>query len=132
MAYVFEIGKTYKFETKAPALLGTFINNARLVNIMDYNSAITYDNIDIKYRNIYPLLPGGTPTNPESCIYYRFKSESGENIVLADQWIQESTIEIVEHIVFQVTFTDASVQDMTKVRNVLNSVGGLTYVLKQL
>lgn len=126
------IGKTYRFNTKAPALLGAIINNAKLLAMLDYDTAKSYENIDLKYRKIYPLLPNGTPDNPESCIYYNFRSESGEKIIVADQWIEFSTLEIIEHINFQVTFTDAAIVDISRVRDALNALGYTNYVIKQL
>lgn len=126
-----QIGKTYRFNTKAPALLGAIINNAQLQAIMDYHTALGFENIELKFRKIYPLLPNGTPDAPESCVYYRFKSESGAYIVLADQWIEESTVEIIEHINFQVTVTNCAIEDIARVRDVMNAMG-YTYEIKQL
>jgi hypothetical protein len=126
------IGKTFRFNTRAPALLGAIINNAKLLAMLDYDTAKAYENIDLKYRKIYPLLPNGTPDSPESCIYYRFKSESGENIIIADQWIENSTIEIIEHINFQVTFTDCAILDISRVRDAINALGYTNFVIKQL
>lgn len=126
------IGKSYTFNTKAPAILGTIIKNAKMISQLDYESAVAFDNIDLKFRTIYPALPPGTPDNPQSCTYYRFLSESGEKIIMADQWIDETTVEVVEHINFQVTFADGSLADMTRVRDALNALSFTNYVIKQI
>lgn len=126
------IGKTYSFNTAAPSILGTIIKNAKLLAIFDYSTATTLDNVDLKFRAIYPLLPAGTPDSAESCIYYFFKSESGEKVVFADQWIVESTVEIIEHINFQVTFTDTSIGDISRVRDAINALGYTNYSIKQI
>lgn len=125
------LGKTYTFNTKAPGLLGATIRNAKLIGVVDYNTALTYDNIDLKFRTIYPVLPAGTPDDPRSCAYYHFQSESGEKIVLAEVWIEELTLEVVEHINFAVTVTDASLQDMTRVRDALLALGFTRFNIKQ-
>lgn len=127
-----EIGKTYTFATTAPGILGTEIKNALLESILSFNVATKYDNIVLKYRQIYPQLPQGTPNTPESCIYFLFKTESGEEVVFADQWINESTIEVIEHINFQVLFTSAAIQDMTRVRDAMNALGYTNFQIKQL
>ena len=129
---LFAIGKIFTFNTKAPAILGSTISNAKLVGTMDYSIAITYDNIDLKYRTIYPLLPIGTVDQPEGCVYYQFLTESGERIILADQWIEEASIEVIEHINFQVLFSRASVPDMSRVRDSLLSLGYTDFDIKQL
>lgn len=130
--YNFQMNKVYSFNTLAPAILGASIRNAKLISIMDYNTALSYDNVDLKFRTVYPALPIGTPDTPESSVYYRFKSESGENIVIADIWIDEASVEIIEHIRFQATFEQSSLSDMTRVRNALNALGITNYVIKQL
>lgn len=125
------IGKTYSFNTVAPSILGAVIKNAKLLATMDHDTASTYENIALKYRTIYPLLPNGTPDNPDSSIYYRFLSESGEKIIVADVWIQELTIEVVNHINFQVTFTEASIQDISRVKDAINALGYTNFSIKQ-
>ena len=130
--YQFVLGKTYTFNTLAPAILGTSINNAKLLATMDYDTAKTYENIDLKFRRIYPALPAGTPDQPEACYYYRFLTESGEKIIIADQWIDETTIDIIDHITFQVTFTNASTSDISRIRDAINSLGYTNYSIKQL
>ncbi len=130
--YSFQLNKVYTFNTRAPGVLGASIKNAKLIGIMDYTTAISYDNIDLKFRTVYPVLPSGTPDTPESCVYYRFKSESGENIIFADQWIDEQSIEIIEHIRFQVLFEEASIQDISRVRDSLNALGYSNFTIKQL
>ena len=129
---MFSLNKVYTFNTRAPGILGASIKNAKLISIMDYSTALTYDNIDLRFRTVYPALPNGTPDTPEACVYYRFKTESGENIIIADQWIDELSIEVIEHIRFQVTFEDSSIQDISRVRDSLNALGYSNYTIKQL
>jgi len=126
-----ELGKTYTFNTRAPAILGASIVNAKLIGSIDYDSALAYDNIDLKYRTIYPLLPVGTPDKPTSSVYYRFLTQSGEKIVLADQWIDEATIELVDHINFKVTISQASISDMSRVRDAMLALGYTNFTIDQ-
>lgn len=125
-----EIGKVYTFHTNASAVLGAIIKNAKLQAIINYDIALKYDNIVNKYRTIYPLLPVGTPDSPESCVYYVFKTEAGDTVVFADQWIDLNTVELVEHIVISVTVNEASLSDVTNIRNALNALGFTNYVIK--
>ena len=132
MSLNMQIGKVYTFNTLAPGILGISIKNARLLSICDYSTALAYDNVLLKFRSVYPLLPPGTPNLPEACIYYQFLSESGEKVVFADQWIDESTVEVIEHINFNVTFAQASIQDISRVRDLLNAAGYTNYNITQL
>lgn len=126
------LSKVFTFNTLAPAILGTEIKNAKLMGIMDYTMAVTYDTIDLKYRQIYPNLPLGTPDDATLCTYYRFLSESGEKIVLADQWIDMTTLQLIEHVNLQVTFSNASLSDIPKIRDSLNALGFMNFVIKQI
>lgn len=130
MPYNFELNRVYSFDTNAPAILGARIENAKLTGILDFDSARRYDEVHLKYRNIYPLLPAGTPDQPEECIYYKFKAENGSVLVLADQWINESSIEMISSITAVITITDTSVQDANRIRDALHSLGYFNFSIK--
>jgi hypothetical protein len=123
MSHPFEIGKVYTFNTIAPGILQATVKNAKMMAALDYETAKMYENIDLKFRQIYPVLPSGTPNTPEACVYFRFQTESGEKIILADLWINESTIDTIEHINIQVTLVNGSLQDITRIRNAMNALG---------
>lgn len=129
--YPFELKKSYNFNNLPVSLLGASISNAKLLGIMDFEMAMKYDNVLLKYRQMFPALPAGTPDQPEACTYYLFQSESGEKIVLADQWIDMTTVQVVQHVNIQVTFTEANLEDISQIRNLLNAAGYRNYVIKQ-
>ena len=128
----FDIGKVYTFDTSAPALLGAQIKNAKVLAFVDYDTAKLFDTIDLKWRAIFPLLPTGTPDAPDLTTYYLLLSESGEKIVLAEPWIQGSTITEVGFIQFQVTFPKASLDDIEKVRASILALGFTEFNIKRL
>lgn len=124
------LGATYTFNTLAPSILGAIIQNAKLMSIMDYESAKHYDTIDLKYRSIYPLLPSGTPDQPEHTNYYRFMSESNEPIVIAETWIDESSLIAVEFVNIQVLIQQTNLSEISRIRNALNALGYSNYTIK--
>ncbi len=126
------LGTTYTFNTLAPSILGAIIQNAKLVSMMDYESAKHYDTVDLKYRAIYPLLPVGTPDQPEHTVYYRFISESGEPIVIAESWIDQSSLESVDFVNIQVLIQQTNLSEVTRLRNALNALGYTNYDIKTL
>lgn len=127
-----QIGKIYTFNTFAPSILGTTIKNAKLKAILDYESATKIEAVILKHRSIFPLLPSGTIDNPESYTYYHFLSESGDKIIIAEPWIVESTVEIIEHINLQVTLPGVSLSDTSRIRDALNAMGYSNYSIKQI
>ncbi len=127
-----QIGKIYTFNTFAPSILGTTIKNAKLKAILDYESATKIEAVILKHRSIFPLLPSGTIDNPESYTYFHFLSESGDKIIIAEPWIVESTVEIIEHINLQVTLPGVSLSDTSRIRDALNAMGYSNYSIKQI
>lgn len=119
----FQLNKVYTFVTRAPSVLGATIKNAKLVGIMVADTARKTSNIDLHYRKIFPLLPPGTPDDVNSCVYYEFVGESGERFIYADQWIDMSSVEIVDHIKITATITNASLNDVSRIRDALNAMG---------
>lgn len=132
MTVEFETNKVYSFNTLAPAILGTQIKNAKLKGVLTYDTAVQFDNVDLKFRQIYPVLPAGTPDQIEACRFFLFQSESGSKIVLADQWIDMATVELIEAITYQITLPGLSVQDGARIRDGLNALGYTGYTLKQI
>ena len=132
MAYDFQVKSVYTFNTIAPGILPSTVKNAKLSAILDYDTALLYENINQKFRQIYPLLPPGTPDRPDSAMYYLFVTESGEKVVYADIWIDSGSVIAVSSINFQVTFLNANTEDMNRVRDMLNAMGYTNYNIQQI
>lgn len=123
MAVTFEIGNVYSFNTLAPAVLGVRVVRAKLNGIVDYRQACTIVNVDVMQRQIYPLLPPGTPNNTEKYIYYVFTTESGARLCLAKNWIHLPSIELVEDATISVTIPNATLEDVERLRATLSLMG---------
>lgn len=119
------VGTSYSFNTRAPSILGASIRNAKLGAILDYRIARTMEreNIDLKYRQIFPLLPPGTPSDVKGGIYYSFTSENGENFIMCNQWIDETSIVEVSYVNITVHLQAAQTTDVLVIRDALNSKG---------
>lgn len=123
------VGTSYSFNTKAPSILGASVKNAKLSAIFDYVSARAFEDIDLKYRRVLPLLPAGTPDSVKSAIYYKFTSENGENFIMCNQWIDETSLVEVQYVNITVRFTMAQTTDVTAIRDALNSKGLTGYLI---
>lgn len=117
------IGKRYTFNTLAPAILGTTVRNAKVMAIADFRYACTFINVPLIQRNVFPSLPLGTPDSPEHYTYYVLEGESGNVTVLADAWIQESSIELYVASTINVSLPNVSLTDVQKIRDALNLMG---------
>ena len=131
MADNFQLNKIFTFNTRAPAILGSQLKNAKLVAISDYETALKSINVDLLFRQIYPVLPVNTPNQPTLCTYYHFIAESGERVVLADVWIDLTTVAIINHVNLQISLPQASLSDIPVVRDALNALGFTNFEIKQ-
>jgi hypothetical protein len=118
-----KIGSVYSFDTVAPALLGTRRERVRLASVMNYDYARRHDALDLKHRQLYPLLPENTPDAPETFVYYLFETESKESFIMAQPWIVESTIQEINSINILVRIYDGTMEDIPSIRDALNAVG---------
>lgn len=114
---------TYSFETRAPAILGAKIKNAKLVSILDYNTAVKTYNVNSQHANIYRHLPIGTVRNPEKYTYYVFETVNNERKCFADAWINLDSVEIVQADTTLVTVYNTNSEDRERLRNLLLSGG---------
>lgn len=126
------VGSVYTFNTLAPALLGAIFKNATLLGIVDYTTACRFINVDLMQRKIYPLLPPGTLDNPKKYQYLLVATESGNNTVVAYQWLDPSTIQQITSVTVVVTLPNRSSSDTVAIRDALALLGftGFTIEVK--
>lgn len=127
-----EQGKVYNLSTRAPSILGARLERVTLIGILTYEIAQKFENINLQYRQIYPLLPPGTPDTVKACTYYLFRTSSDSQVVLADQWINMDSVTLVDGINFQVTFHQRSISDVNRIRDILNAMGMTDYDIQVL
>ena len=119
----FRVQQTYNFDTKAPAILGARFKNAVMLGELSHEMVAARENIDLRYRQIHPVLPQGTPVSPKKQRYFVFRTESGPLVTLCEQWINMETIEQVDWVSFEVRFPRVLPEDINRVRDILNAAG---------
>lgn len=127
--YNFVIGNVYTFSTRAPSLLGAIFEKVTILGIVDYNIAVSFLNVDLYHRRIYPLLPQGTIDNPKKFTYILVKTESGEQTVLAYEWIDDTSIELIDAVTLSVLIPNVNLADSGKIRDALSLLGFLNFTI---
>ena len=118
MQYNLVIGKSYNFTLQASGVLGTGYDNAKVLGIMDYDSAKTIQDITPLHIQAYPDLPNGTPRNARELIYVKIKTVLGEVRVIAMDWISSAPVEVITQTI-KVTIGQVSSSDVNIIRNLL-------------
>lgn len=125
----FTVKKTYTFNTLAPAILGSSYKNAEMLGEISYEIAITRENIDLKYRQIYPVLPPNTTDSPKTQKYFIFRTETGQLVTLCEQWIDIASVQEVGGVNFTISFKDAEPADKNRIRSVLSAMGYTNFTI---
>lgn len=113
----------YSFTTKAPAILGARYERMKLVSISGYDLASTLRSVDDVHRAVYAYLGTGVPVSAKGLTYYVFKSETNDTLVLADIWIDTSTLTLVETINATIKLTIKSSLEVDLIRKALLALG---------
>jgi len=119
---LFTINKHYNFAVFANSILGTFYTNARLVSILDYSTAIKFDNIELKNKQVYPYLPPGTLEDHTKYTYYLFKHR-GNHYVIADVWIDNTSVEETEGLNYTIKLNNIPSTSLAVITNQLRLLG---------
>lgn len=120
-----QVGKVYTFNSVVPAILPITYKRLRLSSKSSYEDAKIMASTDIysMWRQLYPHLPTNTPDTPSMSVWYIFRTEQGEIVALAEQWIDGATVVINEFTNFAVLVTDSNYTMMLKIRDTLNQMG---------
>lgn len=120
-----ELGKSYNFTTYAPPLFQEIFRKAKVIGLIDYEIAKQHANVDLLQRQIYPLLPPGTPDRISKYSFVLFESASGKKFVMAYYWIVEDSIVEVVATNILVTVYNTTNADVGRIRDALNTMGYL-------
>ncbi len=118
MYYNLEIGKSYNFTLYASGVLGTGFANAKVLGIMDYESAKNVQDITPLHIQALPDLPAGTPRNAKDLIYFKIRTSLNEIRIIATDWISSEPV-LVTTQAARVTISQISSSDVAIIRDLL-------------
>ncbi len=119
MLTALDIGKTYSFTPYAPELLGNDFQNVVVLSIMDRESANAYLDTISWHKNIFPMLPAGTPNDPNAFNYALFRTSTGAKVALALAWIKEETVTLIEARTITAKIGNVGAADIDRIRHLL-------------
>lgn len=123
MAYNFKTNQTYNFEVYGTTILGNDYKNVLVIGIFNYQTALHFGDIDVTQVQVFPHLPSGTPNRPEEYEYLLIQTANKGKVVLARQWINESTVVQVGNSKVVVTVEEAGTADIEDIRAALMQNG---------
>jgi hypothetical protein len=118
----FVIGHKYTFNTRSPVMLGASVEMVTLSAIADFNTAKEYRNLLVDFRAISPTIKDlDTKIKATECQYYIFTTSQGTKLVLADVWIDLSSVKEDSKRSVTIQIPDISVSSLDQLTRVLNS-----------
>lgn len=116
------INNHYDFLVYANSILGTSFQNARLVSILDYQTAMKFDNVVLMHRQVFAYLPEGTLEDLTRYTYYLFKVGE-QSVLLADVWIVAQSLTLSTGSSHSLTLLNVTATQLSIVRDQLRLLG---------
>lgn len=126
----FSLGNTYSLSTLAPGILGARFERAKLSGMIGYKAANSFIQVDSLHRAIYPMLPVGTPVSPAGFTFYMFTLENGSTKVLADNWIDMSSVTHITSVNLLINVQVDNASEVEKVRESLTLLGYRNFTIE--
>jgi hypothetical protein len=90
-----QIGSTYNFFLRAPAILGAEYKNAVVMGILDFDSANVIQDVAPLHASVYSSLPVGTPKDAKDLLFVKIRTSTGEVRVIAKDWLSMEPVLVV-------------------------------------
>lgn len=129
---VFEIGKRYDFDTVVPTIFGITYKDMLVKAIMRLDVAITMDSsLTSKHEQAYPQLPAGAPKDPGDLMYIQFEDPDGKVVVMATDWISDSSVVLSNRDKYIITLYSATQTEVDAIKDYLNMNGIDEYTISK-
>lgn len=118
-----QLFSTVSFDLHPASVLGNGFKNAKLMAIIDADTARLFIDPAAMHANVYPFLPPGTPNNYKDYPYLKFKLASGGDLVLGLPWIKDETWQVTTTRSMRLTIENVSPADQNRVIEALSANG---------
>ena len=118
----FSLIKIYNFSTLMPSVLGTSFKSMKVKGVLTSQEAVKYRDIATLHATVLPML-SGLPKRIEQLSYILFENIDGEQLLLAYEYIDISSIVEVKTINIRVDIFDTNTEDINILRTRLVELG---------
>lgn len=123
---LFELKKTYNFNTVSMSVLDFSYKNLTVLSYLGFDQAIKYSGVYNDVVTIREQLIVETSKSfieSKDAIYVLFKSGDGTEVLLAEDWIDADSIELVQDISLALTIKDITTSDTAIIMDTLRALG---------
>lgn len=119
---MFNINVAYTFTTLAPAILGNIYTNMTAKSIMDVNEAMKYSDVITQHESVKSTIPNLAPT-PNGYTFILFVDAFGNQLVIANEYIDQATIKVETLVNLQVDIPNAPASLQASLHQYLTDLG---------
>jgi len=123
---LFELKKTYNFNTVSMSVLDFSYKNLTVLSYLGFDQAIKYSGVYNDVVTIREQLIVETSKSfieSKDAIYVLFKSSDGTEVLLAEDWVDADSIELVQDISLALTIKDITTSDTAIIMDTLRALG---------
>ena len=117
------IGKLVSFTVYPSAVLGTLFVRAKVLALLDAETAFQYIDPPSLHANVYPMLPVGTPNQYDAYLYVKLRLQNGTVTCVGLPWIDAATIVEVSDLQYQIVVSNVNANDYERIRTALVANG---------
>lgn len=118
-----EIFSTVSFEVYPAQLLGTGFTNAKVLAIVDADTARAWIDPVAQHAAVFPTLPAGTINRYDAYLYLKLRLANGQLTALGLPWIRKETYTVNANRTIQLTIENVTPDDEPKIRRALSANG---------
>lgn len=116
-------GNVISFDVYPGAIIGSTFTNARVLAILDRDTANIWIDTAALHANVYPTLPAGVPDDPSQYQYVKLQLSNGNMTIIGIPWIKEDTIQLIDVGTLTITVPNASPGDRERIISALSANG---------
>ena len=123
---VFDLFNTYNFDTISKTILKPEYKDLKVVGFAGFRQAIKYSGVMndvVTIREQLIIETGINLVDPLSAKYIIFEDTYGNELVLAEDWINLDTVSLVDSISLNIKINNITSDDTTIILNTLRAMG---------
>jgi len=103
-----QLKSTVSFDLHAPQILGTRCENAKVLALLDADSARQYIDPIAMHAQVFPFLPDGTPDDFDGYNYLKLKLANGTTTAIGLAWIKDDSFVVASTQSMQFTIANVT------------------------
>jgi len=123
---LFELKKTYNFNTISTSVLELSYKNMKVLAYLGFDQAIKYSGVfnDVVTIREQLVTETGKPLlDAKDATYVLFEDEYGDQVLLAEDWIDTDSIQLVQSINLKLIIKNITTSDTAIILDTLRALG---------